>query len=253
MDKNIISLDGKKILITGASGGIGLSISTIIARLGGIPIMHYNKNYKAIEAHVLDLKKEDFIVDSIQFDINNEGDVREKIAQIKTKYTTIDGLVNNAGILARGFIATQSVNTFTNIINTNLIGNFCVLKYISQLMIGQRQGNVVNVSSLAGIIGLKGQSAYSASKAGLNALTIIAAKELANYNIRVNAVAPGYIETGMLKEPTANDKKYIEMIPLKRFGTARDVASVVAFLLSDASRYITGQTIIIDGGLSIAL
>ena len=122
------------------------------------------------------------------------------------------------------FIATQSLSTFKDVINTNLIGNFLVLKYVSQIMISQKKGNIVNVSSLAGSLGLKGQSAYGASKAGMNAMTTIAAKELALYNIRVNSVAPGYIKTGMLQNPTDHDKKYESVIPLGRFGRDSEVA-----------------------------
>lgn len=249
---NPLDLKKKKILVTGASGGLGIVISKYIAQLNGFPIMHYNNNVNQVEQTLKELKEMGLDGSSIQFDINNESEVKEKIKQLKNEFGTIDGLVNNAGILTRGFIATHSTKVFNNVLNVNLLGNFCVLKYVSQIMINQKKGNIVNVSSLAGIMGLRGQAAYSASKAGINALTIVAAKEMANYNIRVNSIAPGYIKTGMLKNPTENDLAYIEKIPMKRFGHDYEVASVVAFLLSEASSYITGQSIIIDGGLSIS-
>jgi 3-oxoacyl-[acyl-carrier protein] reductase len=248
-----LSLKGKKILITGASGGIGKAVSKAIAHQGGLPIMHYNSNFGSIKGCLEELTSQGLTADSIQFNINDEDEVKRKIAELKKRHGTIDGLVNNAGILSRGFVATQSLNVFRDVINTNLIGNFTVLKYVSQLMISQKNGNIVNVSSLAGTMGLKGQSAYSASKAGMNALTTVSAKELAAYQIRVNSVAPGYIQTGMLEKPTENDQKYQEVIPLMRFGRDCEVASTIVFLLSEASSYITGQSIIIDGGLSIAM
>ncbi|MDF4221060.1 SDR family NAD(P)-dependent oxidoreductase [Maribacter sp. M208] len=247
------SLKGKNILVTGASGGIGSAISLKISQLGGNPIMHYNSNRNIVKTLLDEINKEGLLADIIQFDINNELELKSAIDELKKKYSKIDGLVNNAGILTRGFIAMQSVEKFRHIVNTNLVGSFAVMKYISQIMIRQKSGNIVNVSSLAGTMGLKGQSAYSASKAGLNSLTQIAAKELATFNVRVNGVSPGYISSGMLKEPTEQDKQNKEAILLKRFGSSNEVASVVAFLLSENSSYITGQSIIIDGGLSISV
>lgn len=249
---NRLNLDKKIILITGASGGIGLAVSKCIAELNGIPILHYNKNEKNVIECMNELKTRGIECHSIQFDICNEQEVRDGIKEIKKTYGHLDGLVNNAGVLTRGFIATHSLKTFNEVMNINVTGSFTVLKYVSQLMINQKSGNIVNVSSLAGTMGLRGQAAYSISKAGINALTTIAAKEFAQHNIRVNGVAPGYIKTGMLKNPTENDDSYISQIPLQRFGNDYEVANVVAFLLSDMSSYITGQSIIIDGGLSIS-
>lgn len=249
---NILDLSGKKILVTGASGGIGKAISICIAELNGYPILHYNNNEdKAIECQKT-IQKMGYRSEIVKFDITNENEVKTIINGLKKKHGIIDGLVNNAGILTRGFVATHSINKFRDVLDVNLVGSFCVLKYIAQIMMNQKCGSIVNMSSLAGSMGLKGQAAYSASKAGLNALTTITAKEFASCNIRVNSVAPGYIETGMLQNPTDNDKLYKEKILLKRYGTEKEVALTVAFLLSEASSYITGQSIIVDGGLSVS-
>lgn len=248
-----LNLRRKKILVTGASGGIGMAISKRIIECNGIPIMHYNKNQEKVLSFVEKSRKEEKEVYAVQFDICDEAAVKLSIKGLKRDFCTIDGLINNAGILSRGFIPTHSMNTLKQVINTNMLGNFCVMKHVSQLMMTQKYGNIINMSSLAGSMGLKGQAAYSMSKAGINALTRIAAKELASYNIRVNAVAPGYVQTGMLENPTENDKAYMEQIPLKRFAQDYEIADAVIFLLSDASNYITGQSLIIDGGLSISL
>lgn len=251
MDK-IINLDDKVILITGASGGLGLAIANILAKCNAILILHYHQNLE----RVLDLHQQ--ILDSggrsitIQADIREEKEVEIMINTIVEKYGRIDCLVNNAGILLRSFIAMQTIDKFKNILDVNILGNFTVLKHTSAQMIRQRSGAIVNVSSAAGMGGLSGQAAYSTTKGGINALNIVSAKELAPFNIRVNAISPGFIAAGMLNTATKQDEEYKNNIPLRRFGTAEEVASVVAFLLSDAASYITGQNIVIDGGLLIS-
>lgn len=250
---DILNLKKKKILVTGASGGIGMAISKRIIDCNGIPIMHYHTNPQEVLSFVEKIRQVEKEAYAIQFDIGDEAEVRSSIKKLKSKFGTIDGLINNAGILTRGFIPTHSMQTLKQVVDINMLGNFCVMKHVSQLMMTQKHGNIINMSSLAGNMGLKGQAAYSMSKAGINALTRIAAKELAVYNIRVNAIAPGYVETGMLKNPTDNDKAYIQQIPLKRYARDYEVANLAVFLLSDASSYITGQSLIIDGGLSISL
>ena len=250
--KNIINLENKIVLVTGATGGIGKTISLALAEQGAIPIIHYNSNEK--KAFQLLQEINDIGVQSITIraDIRQEDEVKQMIQSIKEKYGRIDCLVNNAGILVRGFIAMQSLDKYKNAIDINLLGNFLVLKHVSMMMIRQKYGTVVNVSSAAGLGGLKGQSVYSSTKGALNSLTLVAAKEMADFNVRVNAVAPGFISTGMLDNATKQDYKHKEIIPMKRFGTAEEVSSVVLFLLSNASSYMTGQILLIDGGLLIA-
>lgn len=250
---DILNLKRKKILITGASGGIGMAISKRIIDCNGIPIMHYHTNKEKVFSFIEKAGQEGKEAYTVQFDICDEAAIKASIKDLKTKFHSLDGLINNAGVLSRGFIPTHSMQTLKQVVDINMLGNFCVMKHVSQLMMTQKYGNIINMSSLAGKMGLKGQAAYSMSKAGINALTRIAAKELAAYNIRVNAVAPGYVQTGMLENPTENDKTYIQQIPLKRYAQDYEVANAVIFLLSEASSYITGQSLIIDGGLSISL
>ena len=247
--KNIIELNNKIVLVTGATGGIGEEISLSLARQGAIPLLHYNSNEE--KANVLLQKIADLGVETmiLKADIREEAEVKDMIKKIKAKYGRLDSLVNNAGILVRGFIAMQSLSKFRSAIDINLLGNFLVLKHVSALMISQKHGSIVNVSSAAGLGGLKGQSVYSSTKGALNSLTLVAAKEMAEFNVRVNAVAPGFISTGMLENATKQDNEHKEKIPLKRFGEASEVSSVVLFLLSEASSYMTGQILLIDGGL----
>jgi 3-oxoacyl-[acyl-carrier protein] reductase len=250
---SLFSLAERIVLVTGASGGIGGGIARCLSRLGARVLMHYHKNAAGVKELRDEIVREGGCVDLVQADITDEAGVKSMFASIKARHGRLDGLVNNAGILTRGFLSMMSLDTFRRSIDINLLGNFMVLKAASLLMIESKAGAIVNVSSAAGFQGLRGQGAYSATKAALNNLTIIAAKELANYNIRVNGVAPGYIDSGMMDKRTEHDQAYLKRIPLKRIGSSDDVAASVAFLLSDLSSYITGQTLIIDGGLLVGL
>ena len=248
-----LSLANKTILVTGASGGIGGGIARCLGRIGAKVLMHYHKNAAGAEALRTEIIGAGGCADLLQADITEEAGVKSMFAELKARHGRLDGLVNNAGVLSRGFLSMMSLDTFKRSIDVNLLGSFMVLKAASMLMIESKAGAIVNVSSAAGFQGLRGQGAYSATKAALNNLTIIAAKELARYNIRVNGVAPGYIDSGMLDERTPQDEAYLSRIPLKRIGSAQEVAASVAFLLSDLSSYTTGQTLIIDGGLLVGL
>ena len=248
----IIDLKDKVVLVTGATGGIGADICLNLAASGAIPVLHYNSNKEKADSLLAEIKAMGIDTVAYQANITQEDEVKAMVKAIKTHFGRIDSLVNNAGILVRGFIAMQSLEKYKNAIDINLLGNFLVLKHVSLVMIGQKYGSVVNVSSAASMGGLKGQSVYSSTKGALNSLTQVAAKEMADFNIRVNAIAPGFIATGMLENATKQDEGYKEVIPLKRFGTSKEVSSVVLFLLSEAAGYMTGQVLLIDGGLLIA-
>jgi len=236
-------------LVLGANGGIGLEISKYLIDKGYHLILHYNRSSDNIDELIKD--QEHHI--KIKFDITDSNSIKNALKELGAgKEIRITKCINCVGIHYRSFIPLMPDNKFKEVIDTNLTGAFSIIKHISTDMIKNKKGTIVNISSVAGINGLIGQACYSSSKAGLDAITKIASKELAKYNIRVNSIAPGFIEAGIIEKPTANDLEYLERIPMRRFGRAREVAKLAYFLLEDKeSSYITGQNIVIDGGLSI--
>jgi 3-oxoacyl-[acyl-carrier protein] reductase len=190
---------------------------------------------------------------AITMDVTDYPKVEEAVNKILDKFTKVDILVNNAGITKDNLLLRMSQQEWDAVLGVNLKGSFNCIKAVSRPMIKQRCGKIVNIASIIGIIGNPGQANYSSSKAGLIALTKTAAKELASRNINVNAIAPGFIQTDMTaKLPQELQQKMKENIPLDKFGTPEDVAAVCLFLASDDSSYITGQTIVVDGGMVMA-
>ncbi len=190
---------------------------------------------------------------ALPLDVANYAKVEEAVNKILDKFGKVDILVNNAGITKDNLLLRMSEAEWDAVLNVNLKGSFNCIKAVSRAMIKQRSGKIINIASIIGIIGNSGQANYSASKAGIIALTKTAAKELASRNINVNAVAPGFIQTEMTaKLPEDLKLKMKEEIPLKKFGDPNDVAAVCLFLASEESSYITGQTIIVDGGMVMA-
>lgn len=243
-------LNGKCALVTGASRGIGKAIALKLASLGANLVL----NYRSSEAEALEVEKEikNMGVEaiSVKGDISKLEDVENLVAAAKEKFGIIDIMVNNAGITKDNLILRMKEEDFDKVIDVNLKGVFNCLKVITPIMVRQKHGKIVNLSSVVGISGNAGQVNYAASKAGVIGMTKSLAKEVGSRGINVNAVAPGFIETDMTE--VLGEKYKDEMkknIPLKKLGKPEDVANVVAFLVSESSDYVTGQVIHVDGGM----
>ncbi len=188
----------------------------------------------------------------IQLDVRNFEGPKNLVESVKKEFGGLDILVNNAGITRDKSLMMMSHEDWSDVIDTNLSGVFNTTRACIITFLKQKSGNIINIASVSGIHPLPGQTNYAAAKAGVIGFTKSLAKEVAPYNIRVNAVAPGFINTEMTAELSPHLKeKFLNMIPLSRFGTAEEVAETVIFLLSDESSYITGQTVQLDGGLGI--
>ncbi|MEZ0536712.1 3-oxoacyl-[acyl-carrier-protein] reductase [Caldicellulosiruptoraceae bacterium PP1] len=245
-------LKDKVALITGSSRGIGKAIAIKLASEGCNVALNYRSDNSSIEELENELKKFNIKTIKVKADVSNFDESKQLIQSVINEFNRIDILVNNAGITKDNLILRMNEKEFDDVININLKGAFNCIKHVSRYMIKQEYGRIINISSIVGIIGNIGQANYSAAKAGLIGLTKTIAKELASKNITVNAVAPGFIKTDMTQKLPDNIKeKFLEHIPLKRFGEPEEVANLVSFLASDLSSYITGQVICIDGGLSM--
>ncbi|SFD39938.1 3-oxoacyl-[acyl-carrier-protein] reductase [Clostridium uliginosum] len=243
-------LKGKCAIITGAARGIGKAIALKLASLGVNIVLNYRSSEE--EAQKVAAQIEDMGVEvlTVKGDISKLEEAQNIMTKAKEKFEIIDIIVNNAGITKDTLLLRMKEEDFDNIIDVNLKGVFNCLKSITPIMVKQKHGKIINISSVVGVVGNAGQVNYAASKAGVIGMTKSLAKELGGRGINVNAVAPGFIETDMTS--TLGDKVKEEAkksIPLKRFGTPEDVADVVAFLASESSSYITGQVINIDGGM----
>jgi len=237
-------------IVTGAGRGIGRAIATVLAEAGYAVVINYNKSADEADTLKRDLTLKGFKASAEQADVSDMSQVKKMVDNIIEKYGRIDLLVNNAGFARDGFIMLMSEEDWSDVISANLSGVFNCCKAVSAHMLSRRSGCIINVSSLSGITGLQGQVNYSAAKGGVLAFTKALSKELASFNIRVNAVAPGVIDTemsGSLPEKTRAD--FLSLIPLRRFGRPEEVASVVRFLASEEASYITGETICVTGGL----
>ncbi|MBU1043427.1 MAG: 3-oxoacyl-[acyl-carrier-protein] reductase [Candidatus Omnitrophica bacterium] len=247
-----MKLKDKIAVVTGGTRGIGKAIVQTLAQQGAQVLFTYvNNDAKARELES-SLGKENLKVSGFKVDVKDFNQVNAFKEQILDKYGAVDILVNNAGIIRDKALALMSSEEWSDVIDTNLTGVFNVTKCFAVTFMKQRQGNIINISSLSGIIGIPRQTNYSASKGGMIAFSKALAKEVAAFNVRVNVVAPGFITTDMtsvLKEDYI--KHVMPQIPLARFGTAEEVASVVLFLATEQSDYITGQVIRVDGGLGM--
>ncbi|TCZ77169.1 SDR family oxidoreductase [Paenibacillus albiflavus] len=236
----------KIVLVTGGSRGIGEAIVQEFYKAGAEVIFTYcngEKLAREVEQKYPGSK-------SYQMNLEDLYDIEKVYEQILADYDRIDILINNAGVTRDGYAMLMSENSWDTVIDTNLKGTFWLTKKMLLHMLQNRMGVIINMSSVAGLIGVAGQANYSASKAALIALTKTLSKELAGKGIRVNAIAPGYVKTDMVEKiPEKMKLQYEESIAMKRFAEPSEIASVALFLASDGASYINGETIVVDGGL----
>ncbi|GFZ31892.1 beta-ketoacyl-ACP reductase [Clostridium zeae] len=241
-------LKGKTAVITGGSRGIGKAIAIKLAEMGANIVVNYRSS--SIDEVLAEIKAFGVNAIGVQCDISSSEDADKLIKTAFAEFGSVDILVNNAGITKDGLIMRMKDQDFDSVINTNLKGTFNTIRSASSIMMKQRSGKIVNLTSVVGITGNAGQANYAASKAGVIGLTKSVARELASRGITCNAVAPGFIETDMTDALSDKVKEAtLSSIPLKKLGTTEDVANLVGFLVSDLSNYITGQVINVDGGM----
>lgn len=242
-------LSGKIALVTGASRGIGRAIAIELAKEGASIVINYSKDHDGAEKTLEEIKKVNGYGVLIKEDISSYENTKIMVDEIISTMGKIDILVNNAGISKIGLFMDSDKENIDHIMNVNLLGPIYLTKHVVNYMISRKSGNIVNISSMWGETGASCEVLYSASKGGINLFTRSLAKELAPSNIRVNAIAPGVIDTPMNSFLTENEKSELEEeIPLGRFGKPEEVGRLTAFLCSDDSSYITGQVIRTDGG-----
>jgi 3-oxoacyl-[acyl-carrier protein] reductase len=247
-----VSFQGRTAIITGAAKGIGRSICLELARRGCNIAFNYRSSAAQAQRLTDELSAMGAGVYSIQASVVDFAAADEMVQQAKKRFGAIDYLINNAGVVRDKLILRMTESEWDEVIDINLKGSFNFSKAVAPLMIRARSGSILNIASISGIVGSPGQTNYSASKAGIIGFTKALAKELASRNINVNALALGLIDTDMTRSLTEEYRSTIlKSIPLGRFGTAEEVAKIAAFLLSEESRYITGQVIQVDGGLAI--
>lgn len=240
----------KVVIVTGASRGIGRAIALKFAKLEANIVVNYRNSVEAVEKVKTEIEELGGKALIVQGDVSNFEDAKFIIDRAVEEFGKIDILVNNAGITKDGLLLRMKEDDFDKVINVNLKGAFNCIRHITPIMMKQRSGKIINISSVIGICGNAGQVNYSAAKAGIIGMTKSTAKELASRGITVNAIAPGYIVTDMTEVLPEKVKKNMEsIIPLKRLGRPADVANLAAFLASDDAAYITGQVINVDGGM----
>ncbi len=245
----------KTAIVTGASQGIGACIAKRLAKDGyNIALNCYPSDSDKANAEKVaeECRSNGVEVEIFPCDVSKFAECEEMVKAVKTRFTTIDALVNNAGITKDGLLARMTEEQYDAVIAVNQKSVFNMLKFVLTIMMKQKHGSVVNVASVAGVYGNPGQMNYSASKAAIIGMTKTAAKEFGSRNITVNAIAPGLIRTPMTDILTDEQKKNIlSAVSLKRFGEVEEIAGTVSFLLSDDASYISGQVIEISGGLSM--
>lgn len=245
-------LKGRNAIITGGVRGIGRAIAEEFCKNGANVLLCYRSNDAAAETALNELLAYKVKIELLKGDVADPEFAKEAVGKATAAFGSVDILVNNAGITKDGLLLRMPDDDFKSVMDTNVNGAFYFIREASRIMIKQKYGRIINISSIVGIRGNPGQINYCASKAGVIGMTLSAAKELGRRGITVNAIAPGFIGTDMTGELTEEQKAAsISAVSLGRAGTPRDIANAALFLASDASSYITGQTLCVDGGMSI--
>lgn len=240
-------LTGKVAIVTGGSRGIGAAIARKLASMGANVAVIYAGNQQAAETVCSQCREYGVVAKAYRCDVSSFDQVKDTVAAVKTDFGTVHILVNNAGITKDGLIAMMKEDSFDAVLDTNLKGAFHMIRHCAGIFLRNREGCIINISSVSGLMGNAGQCNYSASKAGLIGLTKSVAKELAPKGIRCNAIAPGFIRTDMTDAQTENP--LVNLIPLGTMGEAEDVAEAAAYLVT--AKYVTGEVLRVDGGIAM--
>ena len=242
----------KVAIVTGASRGIGRAIATELAGNGMYVVVYFAGNVESAEETLRLVREAGGDGEVYMANVADEAECKAMCDDVVKRLGKVDVLVNNAGITRDKLVMAMSDEDFNSVIDTNLLGTFHMIKFLVRYMLKNKGGRIINIASVSGVLGNAGQANYSASKAGVIGLTKSVARELATKNICVNAVAPGFIETDMVKAMSESAiEAGVASIPMKRLGKPEDIAAMVGFLASDKAAYITGQVINVDGGMAI--
>jgi len=237
-------------IVTGGTKGIGKAICLLFAQEGAEVIANYSKDVDAAEGLMKESKSKGLKISLFKADVTQFDQVKEMVEETFAQYGRIDILVNNVGLVRDNFLMLMSDDDWNSLLNANLTSLFNCCKTVIRKMIPERKGKIINISSISGILGTSGQANYATTKGGMISFTKSLARELGPFNIHVNAVAPGLIESGVVsKMPKEKVESIIKSSSLGRIGKPEEVARVVLFLASEQSDYVTGQTIIVDGGI----
>ncbi|WP_374712172.1 3-oxoacyl-[acyl-carrier-protein] reductase [Symbiobacterium terraclitae] len=247
-----MNLSDQVAIVTGATGGLGQAIALALAREGASVVVNYARSAEKAEALVRQIEEAGSAGLAVQADVSTAEGAEALVKAALDRFGRVDILVNNAGINRDTLLARMKESDWNDVLDTNLKGAFLCIKAVTRPMMKARSGRIINIGSVAGLAGNPGQANYSAAKAGLIGLTRSVARELGSRNITVNCVAPGAIDAGMLLELSEQQREnFLRQIPLERFGRPEDVAAAVVFLAGPGGAYITGQTIAVDGGLTM--
>lgn len=239
-------------IVTGASGGLGRAIATALAAEGAAVVINYARNAQAAQELVQALEAKGGKALAVQADVATLDGAEALVKASQEAFGKVDILVNNAGINRDGLLMRMKEEDWDSVLDTNLKGVFLCTRAVARPMLKARSGRIINIGSVSGLVGTAGQANYAAAKAGMIGLTRSTARELGSRGITANCVAPGAIEAGMLLELSEEQRAaYLKQIPLERFGKPEDVAAAVVFLAGPAGAYITGQTLAVDGGLTM--